>query len=115
MPPLILSDTLAKPRYFVHVHELRNGDLIELVDVPVFRRGAFAWTGDVRDPPWILSTGCGSQIPTGADVRLAAAEPVVRIDRPHFEKPGREMTEYERRVLRHQAKPELPPEGEPLP
>jgi len=84
MPPLILTDTSAGPRYFVGDHELRNGDLIELIDVQVYQRGAFAWTGDVRDPPWILSTGCGRQISEGADVRLAAVQPALRIDRLHL-------------------------------
>lgn len=109
MPPLILTQTPTGPRYVLDGRELRTGDLIELIDVQVYRRGAFAWTGDVRDPPRIISTGCGGQIAPGADVQLAAVQPVVRIDRPHPEKPGREMSEYERRVLRHQAKPPLPP------
>lgn len=33
----------------------------------------------------------------------------------HQEHWPREVTKHERRVLCHQAKPELPPEGEPLP
>lgn len=116
MPQLILTQTAAGWRYTLDGRVLHNGDKIELVypDGRVIR-WTFAWAGRPGDPVLIFGGSRGGPLPDGVDVRWPVPEPVVRIERPHPQKPGREMTEYERRVLRHQAKPALPPQGESLP
>ena len=98
MPQLMLSQTPAGPRFHLDGQELMEGDPIAIVDGEgvEIARGTFAWTGQTRDAPWIVSLGGSRKIMDGSDVRRAVETLAVE-DGPYFPPNARALTEWKRR------------------
>src|SRR5262245_48687490 len=89
----------------------RDGDTAESAKVvAVAEVERYASSGRVTGAHRKTMTTVASVELVGPAPGMTAAHRIV-----HSEQPPPALTEYERRVLRHQAKPELPPAGELLP